>query len=297
MTPESFHNLYDVATDSPPPTNLVPHAVAAGRRRLVRHRLAVTGVSVAALAVIAGSTYASTAAGGSSSPDSQVATQPGRVVLPFTDPDEAARQLAREVILDFSQQPNSTGNDLGELNGPELVASFATSHLHVALWVATSSTGKVCYATTDAWDGTGVPTRDELEYGCGGVGANNGEDAEPTQPDELSGFSNDNGEPYLVGISPYAEAVRVRVRGTGVDRTLPVRPDSLGYGAALPEANNAPELVLTFLDADGHPLGTKRLPASDPLMVGSVAERDRVFAQHCRELKVAVGYCSRWAEE
>lgn len=76
MTPESFHNLYDAATDAPPPTNLVPPAVAAGRRRLARRRLAVTGAGVAALAVVAGSAYAGSGLT-EDSPDTQVALAPG----------------------------------------------------------------------------------------------------------------------------------------------------------------------------------------------------------------------------
>lgn len=76
MTPDSFHSLYDAATETPPPTNLMQSSVAAGRRRLVRRRLAVTGAGLAALAVVAGSAYAGTGLM-ESSPDTQVANQPG----------------------------------------------------------------------------------------------------------------------------------------------------------------------------------------------------------------------------
>lgn len=76
MTPESFHTLYDAATDSPPPTNLMQSSVAAGRRRLVRRRLAVTGAGFAALAVVAGSAYAGSGLT-EDSPDTQVATPSG----------------------------------------------------------------------------------------------------------------------------------------------------------------------------------------------------------------------------
>ncbi|WP_154402681.1 hypothetical protein [Nocardioides speluncae] len=73
MTPESFSTMYEAATETPPPTNLAPSAVKAGRRRLVRRRLAVTGAGLAALAVVAGSAYAGTGLT-EDSPDTQVAT-------------------------------------------------------------------------------------------------------------------------------------------------------------------------------------------------------------------------------
>lgn len=75
MTPEKFHGLYDAATESLPPTNLTHSSVTAGRRRLVRRRLAVTGAGLAALAVVAGSAYAGTGLMASSS-DTQL-TNPG----------------------------------------------------------------------------------------------------------------------------------------------------------------------------------------------------------------------------
>lgn len=75
MTPEGFHGLYEAATESLPPNNLTQSSVTAGRRRLVRRRMAVTGAGLAALAVVAGSAYAGTGLM-ASSPDTQV-TEPG----------------------------------------------------------------------------------------------------------------------------------------------------------------------------------------------------------------------------
>jgi len=65
----------------------------------------------------------------------------------------------------------------------------------------------------------------------------------------------------VYGVSAYPDAVEVRVQGEGVDRTLPIRADSHGYGAALPEAAQARAVTLTFVDAAGQALGTRRVVA------------------------------------
>ncbi|MBM7520374.1 hypothetical protein [Nocardioides nitrophenolicus] len=168
-------------------------------------------------------------------------------------------EVVSSVIHDFARQPNTTGNGLGRLDEPALVAKFDTDHGVFAFWVATSSTGKVCYAMSDGvWDGTGTPTKQELEYGCDGV-IWVGDDVPPqevTAPDQLGGYFTDS-EPLVYGISPWPTATQVRVQAPGVDRTLPVRADSHGYGAALPEAVGVPQVTLTFLDAAGQVVGTK----------------------------------------
>jgi hypothetical protein len=168
-------------------------------------------------------------------------------------------EVVSSVIKDFARQPNTTGNGLGRLHEPALVAQFDTDHGVFAFWVATSSTGKVCYAMSDGvWDGTGSPTKKELEYGCGGM-IWVGDDVPPqelTSPEQIGGYFTDS-EPLLYGISPWQSATQVRVEAPGVDRTLPVRADSHGYGAALPEAIGVPQVTLTFLDAQGRVLGTK----------------------------------------
>lgn len=173
-------------------------------------------------------------------------------------------EVVRDVITKFSQQPNTTGNGLGKLDDPHLVAQFDTERGVFAFWVATSSSGTVCYAMSDGvWDGEGTPREDELEYGCAGeiwVGPGR-RSTELTRPDQVGGFFKDYETPILYGVSPYSDAASVRVEGDGVDRTLPVRPDSHGYGAALPGADLAAAVTLTFLDADGHRLGTKRVVA------------------------------------
>jgi hypothetical protein len=170
-------------------------------------------------------------------------------------------EVVRDAILDFSNQPNTTGNGLGKLDDPELVAQFDIPQGVFAIWIATSSSGKVCYASSDGvWDGVGVPTKTELEYGCGGeVLTPDAQSSEPlTRPDQLGGFFKDTDGPIVYGVSPYPDAVRVRVRGAGVDRTLPLRADSHGYGAAIPEASDADAVTLTFLDGTGRELGTRR---------------------------------------
>jgi hypothetical protein len=170
-------------------------------------------------------------------------------------------EVVKQVLTRFGEQPNTTGNGIGELDDPLLVAQFDTEHGVFAFWVATSSEDGVCFAVSDGqWNGEGSPTEDQLtSYGCGGdiyVGPGRPPE-ELTRPDQLGGFFKDE-EPLVYGVSPYPDAVSVRVRGLGVDRTLPVRPDSHGYGAALPEAAAARALTLTFLDGNGRVLGSER---------------------------------------
>ena len=169
--------------------------------------------------------------------------------------------VVKNALLDFSKQPNTSANGLGRLHNPELVAKFRTKNGIFAFWVATSSNGQVCYADTDGtWDGEGLPTREQLEYGCGAILVDKTDPnrtIELTRPDQLGGFFKDSDRPLVYGISPYPEAVSVRVQGTGVDRTLPVRSDSHGFGAAIPEASRAAAVTLTFLDAAGRALGPK----------------------------------------
>ena len=169
-------------------------------------------------------------------------------------------EVVKQVLTEFGEQPNTTGNGL-ELDDPLLVAQFRTESGIFAFWVATSSSGGVCYAMSDGqWDGEGSPAKDELEYGCGGqLWAGPGRPTEElTRPDQLGGFFKDTAEPLVYGVSPYPDAASVRVQGRGVDRTLEVRADSHGYGAALPEAVHARAVTLTFLDADGRVLGSKQ---------------------------------------
>ena len=178
------------------------------------------------------------------------------------DPIDAVR----ETLLGFGEEPNTTGDDIGTLHDPELVAEFRRDNGELfAFWIATTSSGEVCYAYSDArWDGVGAPTSSQLEYGCGGAVSDPsapGEVIPLERPDQLGGFFKDEGEPVLYGVSPYRGAVQVHVQGVGVDRTLPLRADSLGYGAALPGATHAESLTLTFLDPAGRVLGGKTVVA------------------------------------
>jgi hypothetical protein len=166
----------------------------------------------------------------------------------------------KDALLAFSEEPNTTGNGIGTLHTPRLVAEFPRSDGRLfSFWFATTSSGKVCFAYRD-----GGPTPPSpLEYGCAV------DVADPTdpdhilrleRPDQLGGFFKDD-EPILYGVSPYAGTVQVRVQGEGVDQTLPVRADSLGYGAAMPSAAGADSLTLTFLDAAGRALGARTVVA------------------------------------
>ena len=170
--------------------------------------------------------------------------------------------VVRDVLTQFGEQPNTTGNGMGELTDPVLVAQFDTVNGVFAIWMATSASGMVCTASSDGtWDGVGTPTKDDIgDYGCGGmIWAGPGKPPEElTRPDQLGGFFKDTPEPMVYGVSPFPGTVSVRVQGPGVDRTLPVRADSLGFGAALPEATDAAAVTLTFTDAAGNVLGTKR---------------------------------------
>jgi hypothetical protein len=168
--------------------------------------------------------------------------------------------VVRETLHGFQEEPNTTGNGTGALGDPLLVAKFPRADgTYFAFWLAPTSSGAVCYALTDAdWDGTGSPSH--LEYGCGGDLA---DPADPgrvfplERPDQLGGYFKDADEPMLYGISPYANAVQVHVQGVGVDRTLPVRADSLGYGTAMRGSTRATSLTLTFLDSAGEVVGTR----------------------------------------
>ena len=105
--------------------------------------------------------------------------------------------------------------------------------------------------------------RSELEYGCNPMildASDPDRVIEMTRPDQLGGFlQDDDGLPIVYGVSPYPQAVQVRVQGVGVDRKLPVRADSQGYGAAFPEVPRPVDISLTFTDAAGRVLGTKRI--------------------------------------
>ncbi|MGY2875646.1 hypothetical protein ACVW00_002836 [Marmoricola sp. URHA0025 HA25] len=171
----------------------------------------------------------------------------------------------KDTLLGFASQPNTTGNGIGTLHTPQLVAEFRRSNGKLfAFWIATSSSGKVCFAYSDAsWDGEGTPTAKQLEYGCG-IDVSDPSDPDRVipleRPDQLGGFFKDE-EPILYGVSPYPDSAEVQVRGVGVDLTLPVRADSHGYGTSLPDAGGADSLTLTFLDSAGRTLGTRTVVA------------------------------------
>ena len=171
--------------------------------------------------------------------------------------------VVKDVILDFSQQPNTTANGLGELDDPVQVAQFDLDGGVFAVWVATDSGGLVCSAYTDAtWDGMGVPERGDLEYGCGGAVVDHRDPdriVELRRLTQIGGFFKDEPDgPLVYGISPHPDTAIVRLEGVGVRRTLPVRFDSLGFGAALPGAARARALRLTWVDDAGHVLGSER---------------------------------------
>lgn len=169
----------------------------------------------------------------------------------------------RAVLTHFTDEPHVDGG-LGRLNDPRLVAKFETRRGLFAFWVARSSSGELCYASSDGtWDGIGSPTTDELEYGCGDVALVS--HADPQRIVELSGidqlggfFTDDDGGPLIYGISPFSDAVSVRVHADGIDRTLPIRESSHGFGAALPAAGSVRSVTLTFAGPDGRTLGRSR---------------------------------------
>jgi hypothetical protein len=167
--------------------------------------------------------------------------------------------VVKDALLDFSKQPNTTANGFGRLHDPELVAKFRTKNGIFAFWVATSSSGQVCYAESNGtWDGGGLPTKSHLAYGCGGelVDRTDPDQTQDlTRPDQLGGFFKDSDGPLVYGISPYPDAVSVRVQGPGLNRTLPIRTDSHGFGSAIPEASHDTAITVTFLDDAGRALG------------------------------------------
>ena len=173
--------------------------------------------------------------------------------------------VVKDTLLDFYEEPNTSGNDVGTIHDPQLVAKVERSNGHVfGVWIATTSSGEICDAQTvsdSTWDGVGAPAPSDLEYGCAADivdPTDPGKIIRRERPDQLGGFFfREGGDTILYGISPYSDAVAVRVEGPGVDRTLPLRADSLGYGAALPEATGMPSLKLTFLDSAGNVVGSR----------------------------------------
>jgi hypothetical protein len=171
-------------------------------------------------------------------------------------------EVVKGAIAAFTHRPGAQGHG-GVLDDPVLVAEFRTPRGIYAFWTATSSTGAICSATSDGtWDGEGAPTAAELDgAGCGGEvisHADPSKHAPLTRLDQLGGFFRDDAGPLIYGVAPYPEAVSVHVQGEGVDRTLPVRADSHGFGAAIPEAVNTDVVRLTFLDDAGVELGSER---------------------------------------
>ncbi len=178
--------------------------------------------------------------------------------------------VVKDTLLDFADDPNTTGSDVGTIYDPQLVTQFERSNGQIfAVWIARTSTGEICDAQTvsdAAWDGGGSLEPSDLEYGCAGDFVDPSYPDQVIQrerPDQLGAFFTEAGDTILYGISPHAEAVAVRVQGGGVDRVLRVRADSLGYGAALPGAANAGSLELTFLDPAGRTLGSKTVFAAN----------------------------------
>ena len=149
----------------------------------------------------------------------------------------------------FSQD---SARDVGTIGAPSLVAEFTTTTgRDLAFWTATTSTGESCFVAS--LDGVGnAPTADAIAHGC-----------DPAPSARPGGFFKDADGPMVYGVAPYDAATHVRVTGDGVDSTLPVRPDSHGYGAALPGAGSAHRVEVTFLDADDHELGRTTLVAEE----------------------------------
>lgn len=174
----------------------------------------------------------------------------------------------KDVLLDFADRPNTSANDVGVIHDPLLVAQIERRNGGVyAVWVATTSSGDICSAETQGdttWDGTGAPPPKGLDYGCAYDMVDPYDPVADTvirleRTDQVGAFFTEFEDPILYGVSPFTDAVEVHVRGVGVDRTLPLRPDSLGYGAALPGASAAASLELTFLDPAGRTVGSRTI--------------------------------------
>ena len=177
--------------------------------------------------------------------------------------------VVRDALRADAHDPDNVAHGIGTIPQPSLVARFPTANGLWAQWVAVTSKGVVCsVGSFGTWNGEGVPKRSDLARNCGnGVvdKTDSNRVVELTRPDQIGGFIKDIADagPVVFGVAPYDDAVSVRVTGRGVDRTLPVRANSHGYGVALPEAEHTRFLLLTFLDGSGHRLGTTRLMAVD----------------------------------
>lgn len=171
-------------------------------------------------------------------------------------------QAVKETLTSDTQVPNSSSHGIGKIGDPLMVAKFQVPRGLFSVWYAMSSNGTVCIAYSDAtWDGRTPLSAKELDRGCGSMIYDYdapGQVGELKRPDQIGGFFKDADGPVLYGVAPSSDAVQVKVQGVGIDRILPLRPDSHGYGASLPEASSATQVTLTFLDARGRTVGTKR---------------------------------------
>ena len=172
--------------------------------------------------------------------------------------------VVKDTLLDFYEEPNTSGNDVGTIHDPQLVAKVERSNGHVfGVWIATTSSGEICDAQTvsdSTWDGVGAPAPNDLEYGCA---AHIVDPTDPDKiirrerPDQLGGFFfREGGDTILYGIcltpTPWRCGSKARASTARSRRGL-----LSGYGAALPEATGMPSLKLTFLDSAGNVVGSR----------------------------------------
>ncbi|HWM72109.1 MAG TPA: hypothetical protein VNQ53_00110, partial [Nocardioides sp.] len=91
--------------------------------------------------------------------------------------------VVKDTLLDFADDPDTSGKDVGTIHDPQLVAKVERSNGHVfGVWIATTSSGEICDAQSvsdSAWDGVGAPAPSDLEYGCAS------DIVDPTDPDKV----------------------------------------------------------------------------------------------------------------
>jgi hypothetical protein len=151
-------------------------------------------------------------------------------------------------------------NDISQANGNtsgpiDLVqaADFRTPTGHrFTVWSGTDKAGGTCEASAVDWNSATQTPPDSRIAACWSKG---------DYP--ASTFVHDDGTIFY-GVSPYPDAASVELHnGDRVVDTLPVDPETQGFGSGVPAASNLDHVTAVFKNATGTVIGTESLTATD----------------------------------